>query len=61
LGALLVADSLKRIKDASKSVGVFAIVVDAKDENAVAFYKHFGFVEFEDNNSSLFLPMSAIP
>jgi predicted N-acetyltransferase YhbS len=30
-------------------MGVFALVVDAKDETAAAFYKHHGFVCFSGN------------
>ena len=38
---------------------IFAIVVDAKDEAAVAFYQHLGFRRFTSRPMSLFLPVSA--
>jgi len=37
---------------------VFAIVVDAKDENATAFYKAFGFTQLPNHPRRLFLPTS---
>lgn len=41
LGGVLLADALKRTSRAE--LGVFAMVVDAKDEAAQRFYEHFGF------------------
>jgi ribosomal protein S18 acetylase RimI-like enzyme len=37
IGELLLADAVRRILGASKTLAVFAIVVDAKDERAVKF------------------------
>ncbi|GIL18884.1 MAG: hypothetical protein BroJett040_26350 [Oligoflexia bacterium] len=36
---------MKRIQKASESVGVYALLVDAKGESAKSFYKKYGFVE----------------
>jgi hypothetical protein len=33
---------VRRIVNAGRSLAVFAIVVDVKDEHAVAFYEGFG-------------------
>lgn len=41
LGSILLADALKRT--ARAELGVFAMVVDAKDEAAQRFYEHHGF------------------
>ncbi len=41
LGAALLADALMRA--VRSEIGVFALVVDAKDELAAAFYRHHGF------------------
>jgi GNAT superfamily N-acetyltransferase len=46
LGELLLADAVRRVLDASRNVAVFAIVVDAKDDAAAAFYAGFGFTPF---------------
>ena len=57
LGQFLLIDALHRIWAASNTVAAYAVVVDAKDANAAAFYQHFGFVSFEDP-LTLFLPLS---
>jgi hypothetical protein len=37
-----------------------AVVVDAIDENAVAFYERYGFRRFEDDPARLCLTMSSV-
>ncbi|HEX4966654.1 MAG TPA: GNAT family N-acetyltransferase [Thermoanaerobaculia bacterium] len=53
---LLLADAIRRILGAGRSIAVFAIVVDAKDERAADFYKAFGFQVFPRQPKRLFLP-----
>lgn len=60
LGELLLMDALKRSYLLSKQVASWAVIADAKDEKAVAFYKSFGFLEIRNNRRKLFLPMSTI-
>jgi len=55
VGELLLADAVRRILGAARSVAVFAIVVDAKDDRAAAFYRRFGFQPFPLQPSRLFL------
>jgi GNAT superfamily N-acetyltransferase len=55
VGELLLADAVRRILGAARSVAVFAIVVDAKDDPAAAFYRRFGFQPFPLQSSCLFL------
>jgi len=55
LGGALLADALGRVL-VSPPV-VFALLVDAKDENAVAFYRRHGFVELVSQPRALFLPV----
>ncbi|HEX2136689.1 MAG TPA: GNAT family N-acetyltransferase [Microvirga sp.] len=55
LGELLLADAVRRILGAGRSVAVFAIVVEAKDDRAVAFYRGFGFAPFPSRPNRLFL------
>ncbi|MDP8258626.1 MAG: GNAT family N-acetyltransferase [Candidatus Aadella gelida] len=43
IGKGLLLDSLLRIVKASDTIGVRAVLVEAKDEKAKAFYEHFGF------------------
>lgn len=56
VGELLLADAISRILGAGRSLAIFAIVVDAKDERAVEFYKAFGFRPFPLRPKRLFLP-----
>jgi GNAT superfamily N-acetyltransferase len=55
LGGALLWDAIER---ASRSeVAVYALVVDAKDEQAESFYLHHGFVPFGDTPGTLLLPL----
>ncbi len=56
-GALLLIDALQRCARVSQEVGVYAIIVDAKDEKAKAFYEHYGFQELPEHPKRLLLPM----
>ncbi len=60
LGERLLHDALKRIFTISQAVGVFAVVVDAKNETAVNFYKRFGFSPLEGEPQTLFLLLKTI-
>lgn len=55
IGELLLADAVRRILGAGRSLAVFAIVVDAKDDQAVVFYEGFGFRRFPTRPGRLFL------
>jgi GNAT superfamily N-acetyltransferase len=56
IGELLLADAIKRVLSVDRTLAVHAIVVDAKDEGAAAFYRAFGFLPFPDSPGRLFLP-----
>jgi GNAT superfamily N-acetyltransferase len=55
VGELLLADALRRILSAARAVAVFAVVVNAKDDTAAAFYRRFGFQPFPLHPRRLFL------
>jgi GNAT superfamily N-acetyltransferase len=55
VGELLLADAIQRVLNAGRSIAFFAIVVDAKDDRAAAFYRELGFREFPLQPSRLFL------
>jgi ribosomal protein S18 acetylase RimI-like enzyme len=58
LGGVLLADALKR--SARAEMGVFAMVVDAKDEAAQRFYEPYGFTLLPgEGRRRLFLPIDA--
>jgi ribosomal protein S18 acetylase RimI-like enzyme len=61
LGKFLLVDAMKRVQNAAASIGVYALLVDAKDDTAKAFYKKYGFVELVDLPLSLFLPVASFP
>jgi predicted GNAT family N-acyltransferase len=56
LGAALLFAAIERAARAEPAV--FTVIVDAKDEDAAAFYRHFGFTPFAGRPSSLFLPVA---
>ena len=57
LGKLLVACAVDRSLKARQQVAAYALVVDAKDETAKAFYAHFGFRPMADAALTLYLPL----
>jgi ribosomal protein S18 acetylase RimI-like enzyme len=59
VGDLLVADAVRRILSAARSLAVFAIMVDAKDERAAIFYERLGFRRFPLRPNRLFLLASS--
>ena len=59
VGELLLADAVRRILSASKTLAVFAIVVEAKNAGAIAFYEGFGFRLFPLHPDRLFLLTSS--
>ena len=61
LGADILADALRRIAAASRSIGIGAVVVQAKDETAKAFYLACAeFIEYPADSRTLFLPIETI-
>jgi GNAT superfamily N-acetyltransferase len=60
MGEYLLMDALRRALVASRQVAAVAVIVDAKDDNAVAFYRRYEFIPFADQVNRLFLPMGTI-
>ena len=60
LGSALLLDALRRVLHASNALAVYAVVVDAKDERAQAFYEHFGFIALPGTARRLFLPIRTL-
>lgn len=59
LGGALLADALDRA--ARAEIAAYALMVDAKDEAAIAFYRHHGFIALPDSPRTLFLPLASMP
>jgi GNAT superfamily N-acetyltransferase len=60
LGEHLLLDALHRSLAHADQIAAMAVVVDAKDESAAAFYRHFGFIPLQTQPSRLFVPMRSI-
>lgn len=60
LGAFLLMDALNRVLLATQTLAVHAVIVDARDDTAAAFYRKYGFIPFNDHQRRLFLPMATI-
>ncbi len=57
LGELLLLDAAHRVLRASAAIAVYALVVDAKNEEARSFYERYGFRRFPDTARRLFLTL----
>ena len=58
LGAALLADALRRA--AAAEIAAYALIVDAKDEEAARFYHHHGFMALPEQPLFLFLPLATV-
>jgi GNAT superfamily N-acetyltransferase len=55
LGGALLADAADR--SARSEVAIFALIVEAKDDTAAAFYRHHGFEPLGGKGRQLFVPL----
>ena len=61
LGADLLSDALRRIATASQSIGIGAVLVHAKDDDAKRFYMACAeFIEYPADSRTLFLPIETV-
>jgi len=62
LGQRMLLRAMAEVKRAAGSIGIFALVLDAIDDEAKKWYLHldFGFRELPDNPERLFVPVSFI-
>jgi GNAT superfamily N-acetyltransferase len=58
LGAALLANALQRASRAE--IAAYALVVDAIDARAAAFYAHHGLIALPDAELTLFLPLTSV-
>lgn len=58
LGGALLADAMSRA--AHSEITAYAMIVDAKDKNAAAFYQHHGFIPLPNSPLTLFLPLATV-
>ena len=53
LGASLLQDAVRRAIQASETLGMRALIVNAKDDDVVPFYERFGFRRFPDGSERI--------
>ena len=56
IGKVLIGCVVDRCLEARKQIAAYALLVDAKDERAKAFYLHYDFVALRDSPLTLLLP-----
>ena len=57
VGGLLLADAVRRVAAAGRTVAMHALIVDAANDGAKRFYARFGFSPLTDDPMRLFLPL----
>lgn len=60
IGKMLLVDAIKRTLTVSSEIAIYAMVVDAKDEQARNFYVKYGFSSLTEDNRRLFLPLKSL-
>ena len=60
LGRFLLVDALRRCLSLGQQLGVHAVEVDAIDDQARAFYEHYGFAALGDDPLHLYLPLATV-
>ncbi len=59
IGTMLLMDALKRSFDNLTTIASTAVIVDPLDEEAIAFYQHFGFILLPDSGK-MFITMTQL-
>jgi len=60
IGGFLLHDVFTNVLSIADKMGVFAVIVDAKNNDAKSFYANYGFTELQDSELTLFLPITTI-
>lgn len=60
IGGFLLHDAFANVLSIADKMGVYAVVVDAKNDDARAFYQNYGFAKLQDSELTLFLPTDTI-
>ncbi|EOQ4795704.1 TPA: GNAT family N-acetyltransferase [Escherichia coli] len=58
VGGALLADTLYRAYPSE--IAAYSLIVDAKDDTAIAFYKHYGFRTLPESVRTLFMPLASL-
>lgn len=57
LGLRLLGEAMRSVVEASESIAIKVVVVDALDDEAAGFYTQYGFVRWPADNLKLFAPV----
>ncbi len=60
IGDVLIIDALHRALEHSSNIASVAVVVDAIDSKAHAFYERYGFIGLPNHPNRLFIPMQTV-
>lgn len=60
IGQRLLLDVMRRTTQLLDNFAVVALLVDAKDEKAAAYYQKFGFISWHENPLKLYLPITTL-
>ena len=60
VGKMLIADAIKRTLAVGDQIAIYALVIDAINDNAKGFYEQFGFTRLSDDSPRLFLPLKSM-
>lgn len=59
VGKMLLMDAIKRTIEVSKEITLYAMVVDAIDDQAERFYQQYGFSSLSADSRRVFLPLKS--
>ena len=59
IGRMLLIDAILRTLSVSDQIAIYAMIVDAVDDNARGFYEKYGFTCLTDSSKRLFLPLKS--
>jgi GNAT superfamily N-acetyltransferase len=59
IGRMLLIDAIQRTLSVSDQIAIFAMIVDAVNDNARGFYEKYGFTCLKDSSKRLFLPLKS--
>jgi GNAT superfamily N-acetyltransferase len=59
IGRMLLIDAIQRTLSVSDQIAIYAMIVDAVNDNARGFYEKYGFTCLKDSSKRLFLPLKS--
>jgi GNAT superfamily N-acetyltransferase len=59
IGKMLLMDAIKRTLGVSHEIAIYAMIVDAIDEQAMNFYRQYGFSSLNTEGRRLYLPLKS--